>query len=95
MIDCFLDQSLQDFGAHSPVQMSKRGLGIDLGAVVHRAASAASTLAKNAYAAASSPKKSDGELLPLKCCLMSISLPWEHIAHDLLFKVSIFSNISV
>ncbi|KAB1670272.1 hypothetical protein ES319_1Z183900v1 [Gossypium barbadense] len=28
------------------------------------------------------------EMIPLKCCLMSITLPWEHIAHDLLFKRS-------
>lgn len=82
------DQSLQDFGPHSPIQMSKRGLGVDLGTIVHRAASAASMFAKNAYAAASSQNKSDKELLPLKCCLMSISLPWECIAHDLLFKAT-------
>ncbi|ONK60314.1 uncharacterized protein A4U43_C08F16840 [Asparagus officinalis] len=76
------DQSLQDFSPHSPIQISKRGLGIDLGTIVQKA----SILAKNAYAAASSPRKSDREILPLKCCLMSISLPWELIAHDLLFK---------
>lgn len=87
---CIVDQSLKDFGPHSPIQISKRGLGIDLGTIVQKA----SILAKNAYAAASSPRKSDGEILPLKCCLMSISLPWEHIAHDLLFKVSVFRNIS-
>ncbi|XP_042012050.1 uncharacterized protein LOC121760456 [Salvia splendens] len=34
-------------------------------------------LAKQAYAAASSSPNLDGEMLPLKCCLMSISLPWE------------------
>ncbi|XP_072990392.1 uncharacterized protein [Typha latifolia] len=67
--------------------LSKRHLGIDLGSIVQKAASAASELAKHAYAAASTNRKSD-ELLPLKCCLMSISLPWEHIAHDLLFKAS-------
>lgn len=53
---------------------------------MHRAASAASELAKHAYAVTHG--NSDLELLPLKCCLMSISLPWELIAHDLLFKVS-------
>lgn len=66
------------------------GLQIDLGTIVHKA----SALAKSAYAAASSPRKSEGEILPLKCCLMSISLPWECIAHDLLFKVSDLTNIS-
>lgn len=76
------DQSLQNFGPHSPLHLSKRGLGLRLGTIVH----AASVFAKNAYAAASSTSKSDAELLPLKCCLMSISLPWDHIAHDLLFK---------
>jgi len=30
---------------------------------------------------------SDDEILPLKFCLMSISLPWEYIVYDLLFKV--------
>lgn len=83
------DQSQEDFGPHSPIQLPKKGgLGIDIGTIVHRAASAASMIAKNAYAAASSPKNSDRELLPLKCCLMSISLPWEYIAHDLLFKAT-------
>lgn len=76
------DQSLQNFGPHSPIQISKKGLGIDLGTIVHKA----SVFARNAYAAASSTRKSDVELLPLKCCLMSISLTWEHIANDLLFK---------
>ena len=43
---------------------------------------------KHAYdAAATTQGGSDEELLPLKCCLMPVSLPWEHIAHDLLFKV--------
>jgi hypothetical protein len=47
--------------------------------------------AKHAYAAAAAtPMSSDDEMLPLKCCLMSISLPWENIAHDLLFKVNLF-----
>ncbi|KAL5223871.1 hypothetical protein ABZP36_010510 [Zizania latifolia] len=54
--------------------------------LVHRAASAASKLAKHAYEAASTNKRFDDELLPLKCCLMSVSLPWDCIAHDLLHK---------
>ncbi|KAL8494601.1 hypothetical protein ACS0TY_025438 [Phlomoides rotata] len=81
-----LDQSKVDLGPHSPIQVSKKGL--DLGTIVRTAASVASTAAKNAYAAASSNRHSDEEMLPLKCCLMSISLPWENIAHDLLFKGS-------
>lgn len=64
--------------------VSKRGFGI--GSIVRRAASVASVAAKQAYAAASS-NSSDDEMIPLKCCLMSISLPWEYIAHDLLYKV--------
>uniref|UniRef100_A0A0D9XH71 Uncharacterized protein n=1 Tax=Leersia perrieri TaxID=77586 RepID=A0A0D9XH71_9ORYZ len=54
--------------------------------LVHRAASAASKLAKHAYEAASTNRRLDDELVPLKCCLMSVSLPWDYIAHDLLHK---------
>ncbi|KAI3465240.1 hypothetical protein Pfo_021903 [Paulownia fortunei] len=81
-----LDQSKTELGPHSPIQISKRGLGI--GTIVRTAASVASTAAKHAYAAASSTRPSEEEMLPLRCCLMSISLPWENIAHDLLFKGS-------
>ncbi|KAG0488898.1 hypothetical protein HPP92_007709 [Vanilla planifolia] len=77
------DQSHQNLDPHSPLQMSKSGFGV--GTIV-KAASAASVMAKQAYNTASSRKRTDKELLPLKCCLMSISLPWEYIAHDLLFK---------
>ncbi|XP_077233886.1 CW7 [Tasmannia lanceolata] len=80
------DQSQQISGPTSPVQISKRGFGIGLGTIVHRAASAASVAAKHVYAAAAATTKSDVDPWPLKCCLMSISLPWENIAHDLLFK---------
>lgn len=80
------DQSHQISGPPSPLQLSKKGLGIGLGTVVHKAAEAASILAKQAYAAASSTRKSDADLIPLKCCLMSIALPWDYIADDLLFK---------
>ncbi|OAY68232.1 Uncharacterized protein ACMD2_10415, partial [Ananas comosus] len=82
------DQSRESTGPKSLHQLSKKGLGTGLGSIVHKAASAASELAKHAYAATSSGRKFDEELLPLKCCLMSISLPWETIAHDLLFKAS-------
>lgn len=76
------DQSQQSSGPFSPVT-TKRGIGF--ATIVRQAASAASVAAKTAYAAAS--RNADDEMLPLKCCLMSISLPWEHIAYDLLFKV--------
>ncbi|CAN1341294.1 Uncharacterized protein KIAA0930 homolog [Linum perenne] len=80
------DQSqVGDTGPFSPLA-SKKGFGI--GSIVKKAASVASEAAKNAYAAASSSGGSDDEMLPLKCCLMSISLPWEDIACDLLFKGS-------
>ncbi|XP_010999903.1 PREDICTED: uncharacterized protein KIAA0930 homolog isoform X1 [Populus euphratica] len=79
------DQSQQDVGPFSPVT-SKKGFGI--GSVFRKAASVASVAAKHAFAAASSSISSDDEMLPLKCCLMSISLPWEYIAYDLLFKGS-------
>ncbi|EEF23003.1 cw7 protein, putative [Ricinus communis] len=77
------DQSQQDFGPFSPVT-SKRGFGI--GSIVRKAASVASVAAKHAYAAAAASTSSDEEMVPLKCCLMAVSLPWEHIAYDLLFK---------
>jgi hypothetical protein len=76
-----LDQSTHYSGPHSPIQSSKGTIGF--GAMVRRAASAAQVAAKQAYAAT---RNSDDEMLPLNCCLMSVSLPWEHIAHDLLFK---------
>ncbi|KDO81137.1 hypothetical protein CISIN_1g0161612mg, partial [Citrus sinensis] len=79
------DQSDQDSAPFSPV-VSKRGFAI--GSIVRKAASVASVAAKHAYAAAAATTTSDDEMLPLKCCLMSISLPWEHIAYDLLFKGS-------
>ncbi|KAG6703465.1 hypothetical protein I3842_07G086100 [Carya illinoinensis] len=80
-----VDQSQQDSGPLSPVA-SRREFGI--GSIVRKAASVASVAAKHAYAAAgaTTPTSFDEEMVPLKCCLMSISLPWEHIAHDLLFK---------
>lgn len=77
------DQSKETSGPSSPT--SKRGF--NFGTFVRRAASVASVAAKHAYAAAAATRGPDDEMLPLKCCLMSISLPWEHIAHDLLFKV--------
>nr|GEV37705.1 hypothetical protein [Tanacetum cinerariifolium] len=79
-----VDQSLDESGPHSPVHISQGGSKI--GAMVRKAASVAQVAAKNAYAAASSTRNPDGGMVPLKCCLMSISLPWEHIAYDLLFK---------
>ncbi|CAM8936010.1 unnamed protein product [Rhodiola kirilowii] len=77
------DQSQTEHGPFSPVHVSKRGFGT----MIHKAAFMAQVAAKQAYAAASSSRTSDDEMVPLKCCLMSISLPWEHIAYDLLFKV--------
>ncbi|KAI4316590.1 hypothetical protein L6164_024559 [Bauhinia variegata] len=79
-----VDQSQEDSGPFSPV-ISKKGFGI--GSIVRRAASVASVAAKHAYAAASASSSNfDEEMVPLKCSLMSVSLPWENIAYDLLFK---------
>ncbi|KAL9275653.1 hypothetical protein AKJ16_DCAP21379 [Drosera capensis] len=78
------DQSYHISGPPSPV-VSNKGFGI--ATIVRKAASVASVAAKQAYAAAAASRNSDDDMLPLKCCLMSISLPWEHIAFDLLFKV--------
>ncbi|PPR96990.1 hypothetical protein GOBAR_AA23682 [Gossypium barbadense] len=77
------DQSKQYSGPFSPIK-SKRGLR--LGSMFRKAASVVSLAAKHVYAAAAATSTSDEEMIPLKCCLMSITLPWEHIAHDLLFK---------
>ncbi|KAK4352216.1 hypothetical protein RND71_027734 [Anisodus tanguticus] len=82
-VSSVVDQSKQDFSRNSVDHESKKGLSFS--AVVRRAASVASEAAKHAYAAASATR--DEGMIPLKCCLMSISLPWEHIAHDLLFKL--------
>ncbi|TYH17874.1 hypothetical protein ES288_A05G225800v1 [Gossypium darwinii] len=79
------DQSKQYSGPFSPIK-SKRGLR--LGSMFRKAASVVSLAAKHVYAAAAATSTSDEEMIPLKCCLMSITLPWEHIAHDLLFKSS-------
>ncbi|KAG2538941.1 uncharacterized protein KIAA0930 homolog isoform X2 [Panicum virgatum] len=65
---------------------SRKDPGDSFRVLVHRAASAASKLAKHAYESASANKQMDDELVPLKCCLMSVSLPWDYIAHDLLHK---------
>ncbi|XP_057502859.1 uncharacterized protein LOC130786574 isoform X2 [Actinidia eriantha] len=82
--DAYEDQSKE--GSSPTSQSSKRGFGF--GTIVRRAASVASVAAKHAYAAAAATRGPDEEMLPLKCCLMSISLPWEDIAYDLLFKGS-------
>ncbi|KAL6995316.1 hypothetical protein U1Q18_005454 [Sarracenia purpurea var. burkii] len=78
-----IDQSKEFSGPSSPAHRR----GFSLGTIVHRAASVAAVAAKHAYAAAAATR-ADEEMQPLKCCLMSISLPWEHIAYDLLFKGS-------
>lgn len=71
-------------------EKSKKDPGDSLRVLVHKAASAASKLAKHAYESASANKRmDDDELVPLKCCLMSVSLPWDYVAHDLLHKVSL------
>ncbi|KAM3392708.1 hypothetical protein ACQJBY_013718 [Aegilops geniculata] len=64
----------------------KKDAGDNFRVLVRKAASAASKLAEQAFEAASANKRSDDKLLPLKCCLMSVSLPWDFIAHDLLHK---------
>lgn len=68
------------------------GKGFGIGRFVRRAASVASVAAKHAYAAASATRIPEEEMLPLNCCLMSVSLPWEQIAQDLLFKVRVHNS---
>ncbi|KAG9157339.1 hypothetical protein Leryth_004986 [Lithospermum erythrorhizon] len=79
------DQSKHDLNNHPP-----RHKEVRFGTIVKTAASVA---AKHAYTAASSSQSSDDEIFSLKCCLMSVSLPWEYIAHDLLFKGSPAVNL--
>lgn len=55
------------------------------GTIMRKAAVAASLVAKQAYVA-STGVRNDMEALPLRCCLMSLSLPWDVLANDLLFK---------
>ncbi|KAK9740480.1 hypothetical protein RND81_03G038800 [Saponaria officinalis] len=74
------DQSRHVLEPSSPI-VSKSGFGL---ATIVKKASSFASVAKKVYEAAS--RNADDEMLPLKCCLMSISLPWEHIAHDMLFK---------
>lgn len=83
----FTDQSQEDAGPFSPVTVSRKGFG--MGSIFKKAAMVASVAAKHAYAATSASTSHGDELMmvPMKCCLMSVSLPWEYIAHDLLFKV--------
>ncbi|KAI3725623.1 hypothetical protein L1987_65414 [Smallanthus sonchifolius] len=87
-----VDQSLDNSGPHSPMHVSQGGK-LRIGAMVRKAASVAQEAAKNAYAVASSTRNSEGGMVPLKCCLMSVSLPWEHIAYDLLFKGGVPVNL--
>ncbi|KAI5058591.1 hypothetical protein GOP47_0026761 [Adiantum capillus-veneris] len=56
-----------------------------IGSMMRKAAVAASLAAKHAYVSSTSARY-DMEALPLRCCLMSLSLPWDVLAHDLLFK---------
>ena len=56
-----------------------------LGTIMRKAAFAASLAATYV---ASTGTKSNAETLPLRCCLMSLSLPWDVLSHDLLYKVS-------
>ncbi|CAM6106345.1 unnamed protein product [Calypogeia fissa] len=68
-----------------PPSPTQPGQKLGLGSILHRAAFVASSVARNVAAAAADPKP-DGELHPLRCCLMSLSLPWDTVARDLLFK---------
>lgn len=53
----------------------------------------AAIAAKQAMAAAAASQRLDPNVpLPLRCCLMSLSLPWDALATDLLFKVCLQSD---
>lgn len=79
------DGSMQGIPSYSSAKSSKKKSRIR--ETVRKAAIVASATAKHVYAAGES--QSSDKTHPLKCCLMSISLPWECIAYDLLFKVRI------
>lgn len=79
------DGSMQGLSTYSSVKSSKKKSGIS--ETVRKAATVATATAKHVYAAGTS--QTSDKMHPLKCCLMSISLPWESIARDLLFKVRI------
>ncbi|XP_078177527.1 CW7 isoform X2 [Carex rostrata] len=84
------DQSQEKTGPSLPLQLLTKGIGT----IMH--------MARNTYSGPASSSFNDGNnsndndrshsgsetILPLKCSLMSISLPWDTIAHDLLFKAS-------
>eukprot|EP01018_Ginkgo_biloba_P039993 Gb_20533 [translate_table: standard] len=85
-VSAVIDQSEQEIGPSSPVPISKGAFKMGIGTIVRKAAIAASVAAKQAYVVASAARKPDTEMLPLRCCLMSLSLPWDTLAYDLLFK---------
>ncbi|XP_002970834.2 uncharacterized protein KIAA0930 homolog isoform X1 [Selaginella moellendorffii] len=74
------DPSEEPVEAPSPIPSEKTGAKLGIGTIVRKAADAA----KHAYLAASSGPNED--LIPLRCSLLSVSLDWETLAHDLLFK---------
>ncbi|XP_017252371.1 uncharacterized protein LOC108222911 [Daucus carota subsp. sativus] len=86
-----LDGSMQGIPSYSSAKSSKKKSRIR--ETVRKAAIVASATAKHVYAAGES--QSSDKTHPLKCCLMSISLPWECIAYDLLFKGNIQANLQV
>ncbi|KAH7289543.1 hypothetical protein KP509_30G008100 [Ceratopteris richardii] len=75
------DESVQPFS--SSLWGSTHGTRI--GSIVRKAAITALLAAKQPYVHSSSVRNDVGSL-PLRCCLMSLSLPWDALAHDLLFK---------
>uniref|UniRef100_A0A0D6R2Y0 Uncharacterized protein n=1 Tax=Araucaria cunninghamii TaxID=56994 RepID=A0A0D6R2Y0_ARACU len=84
-VSAVIDQSEEETGPLSPVQISKGSFKMGIGTIFRAA--------KQAYVAAAATKKPESEMLPLRCCLMSLSLPWETLAHDLLFKGLSNTNI--
>lgn len=62
---------------------------VGLGSIIRKAA----TAAKQAVAAVAANQSFDPNApLPLRCCLMSLSLPWDALAHDLLYEVYTLSK---
>lgn len=74
---------LSDQSQHDVATDSASRTGSRIGLIFKKAA----MVAKHAYEATSASTSYENEMVPLKCGLMSVSLPWDHIAHDLLFKV--------
>lgn len=87
----FVDQSQEKTGPSLPHQLLTKGIGTIMHMARHTYSGPASSSFNDGNNSNDNDRSHSGSetILPLKCSLMSISLPWDTIAHDLLFKVSL------